>query len=84
MNLSRERIGGFSTSELRLLNMLANQAAVAISNASLHQSISKKAYTDTITGLANRRALDEHLESELINARRTNSPFAVIMLDLDG
>jgi diguanylate cyclase (GGDEF)-like protein len=84
MNLSREKTGGFSTAELRLLNMLANQAAVAISNASLHQSISRKAYTDTITGLANRRALDEHLESEIINARRTNSSFAVIMIDLDG
>ena len=84
MNLSRDKTGGFSPSELRLLHMLANQAAVAISNASLHQSISKKAYTDTITGLANRRALDEHLESEIINARRTNSSFAVIMMDLDG
>lgn len=84
MNLSRDKAGGFSTSELRLLHMLANQAAVAISNASLHQSISKKAYTDTITGLANRRALDEHLESEIINARRTKSSFAVIMMDLDG
>lgn len=84
MNLSREKTGRFSTAELRLLDMLANQAAVAISNASLHQSISRKAYTDTITGLANRRALDEHLESEIINARRTNSPFAVVMMDLDG
>ena len=84
MNLSRDKTGGFSTAELRLLHMLANQAAVAISNASLHQSISKKAYTDTVTGLANRRALDEHLESEIISARRTNSTFAVIMMDLDG
>jgi len=84
MNLSRDNIGGFSTAELRLLHMLANQAAVAISNASLHQSISKKAYTDTVTGLANRRALDEHLESEIISARRINSTFAVIMMDLDG
>ena len=84
MNLSRDKTGGFSTSELRLLHMLANQAAVAISNASLHQSISKKAYTDTVTGLANRRALDEHLESEIIGARRTNSTFAVVMMDLDG
>jgi diguanylate cyclase (GGDEF)-like protein len=84
MNLSREKTGRFSTAESRLLDMLANQAAVAISNASLHQSISRKAYTDTITGLANRRALDEHLESEIINARRTNSPFAVVMMDLDG
>jgi diguanylate cyclase (GGDEF)-like protein len=84
MNLSRDKTGGFSTAELRLLHMLANQAAVAISNASLHQIVSKKAYTDTITGLANRRALDEHLEAEVINARRTNSTFAVIMMDLDG
>ena len=72
MNLSRHSTGSFLTSELRLLN------------ASLHQSISKKAYTDTITGLANRRALDEHLEAEIINSRRTNSMFAVIMMDLDG
>jgi len=84
MNLSRYKTGSFSATELRFLHMLANQAAVAISNASLHQSVSKKAYTDTITGLANRRALDEHLESEIINARRTNSSFAVVMMDLDG
>jgi diguanylate cyclase (GGDEF)-like protein len=84
MNLSRDKTGGFSMSELRLLHMLANQASVAIYNASLHQSVSKKAYTDTVTGLANRRALDEHLEAEIINARRTNSKFAVIMMDLDG
>ena len=84
MNLSRDHVGGFSMSELRLLYMLANQASVAIYNASLHQSVSKKAYTDTVTGLANRRALDEHLESEIISARRTNSNFAVIMMDLDG
>lgn len=84
MNLSREKTGRFSVAELRLLDMLANQAAVAIFNARLHQSISRKAYTDTITGLANRRALDEHLDSEIINARRTNYPFAVVMMDLDG
>lgn len=84
MNLSRHSTGGFSPAELHLLNMLADQAAVAISNASLHQMVSKKAYTDTITGLANRRALDERLESEMINARRNNLSFAVVMMDLDG
>lgn len=84
MSLSRDKTGGFSTAELRLLHMLANQAAVAISNARLHQSISRKAYTDTVTGLANRRALDEYLESEVLSAYRTNSTFAVIMMDLDG
>jgi diguanylate cyclase (GGDEF)-like protein len=84
MNLSRSIIGGFTLSETRLLNLLSDQAAVAISNASLHQMVSKQAMSDTITGLPNRRALDEHLEHEVLFAQRTKSQFAVIMMDLDG
>jgi diguanylate cyclase (GGDEF)-like protein len=84
MNLSRSTTGGFSPSELRLLSLLSDQAAVAISNASLHQMISRQAYSDTLTGLPNRRALDERLEAEVISARRNNYSFAVMMMDLDG
>ena len=84
MNLSRSTLGGFSASELRLLTLLSDQAAVAISNASLHQMISRQAYSDTLTGLPNRRALDERLEEEVQSARRNNYSFAVIMMDLDG
>lgn len=84
MNLSRSKLGPFSPSELRLLGLLADQAAVAISNASLHQLISRQAYSDTLTGLPNRRALDERLEEEVLAARRSNYSFAVIMMDLDG
>ena len=84
MNLSRSILGGFSSSELRLLTLLSDQAAVAISNASLHQMISRQAYSDTLTGLPNRRALDERLEEEVQSARRNNYSFAVIMMDLDG
>ena len=84
MNLSRSTTGGFSNSELRLLSLLSDQAAVAISNASLHQIISHQAYSDTLTGLPNRRALDERLEEEVQSARRNNYSFAVIMMDLDG
>jgi diguanylate cyclase (GGDEF)-like protein len=84
MNVSRSTVGGFSASELRLLSLLSDQAAVAISNASLHQMISRQAYSDTLTGLPNRRALDERLEEEVASARRSNYSFAVIMMDLDG
>ena len=84
MNLSRTTRGGFSSSELRLLGLLADQAAVAISNASLHQTVSRQAYSDIVTGLPNRRALDERLEEEVINSRRSGNTFAVIMLDVDG
>jgi diguanylate cyclase (GGDEF)-like protein len=84
MNVSRSILGGFSASELRLLSLLADQASVAISNASLHLMISRQAYSDTLTGLPNRRALDERLEEEVQSARRNNYSFAVIMMDLDG
>lgn len=84
MNLSRSTTGGFTKAEMRLLGLLADQAAVAISNASLHQMISRKAYNDSITGLPNRRALDERLEREVIQSRRTGASFSIIMMDLDG
>lgn len=84
MNLSRSIIGEFSRSELRLLELLADQAAAAISNASLHRRMTQQAYTDSITGLPNRHALDERLQEEVRYARRTNSQFSVVMMDLDG
>ena len=84
MNMARSILGGFSNSELRLLSLLSDQAAVAISNANLHQMISRQAYSDTLTGLPNRRALDERLEEEVQSARRNNYSFAVVMMDLDG
>ncbi len=84
MNLSRSTVGGFSRSEIRLLGLLADQAAVAISNARLHKQVTEQANTDSITGLPNRRALDERLQEEVRYARRIKSQFAVIMMDLDG
>jgi len=82
--MARSIVGGLPSSELRLLNLLSDQAAVAISNANLHQVISRQAYSDTLTGLPNRRALDERLEEEVQSARRNNYSFAVVMMDLDG
>jgi diguanylate cyclase (GGDEF)-like protein len=84
MNLTRSTVGNPTPSELRLLGLLSDQAAVAISNANLHQIISRQAFSDTLTGLPNRRALDERLEDEVQSARRSNYSFAVVMMDLDG
>jgi len=42
-----------------------------------------QARTDDLTGLANRRALDEEIERALARARRTQRPFAVVMVDID-
>jgi diguanylate cyclase (GGDEF)-like protein len=41
------------------------------------------ASTDSLTGLANRRSFDEHLQREWARAGRTQEPLALIILDLD-
>ncbi len=84
MNLSRSNIGGFTPAELRLLSLLADQAAVAISNARLHEMVSRQAMSDIVTGLPNRRALDERIEEEVALAQRADTQLAVLMMDLDG
>jgi len=84
MNLARPKVGGFSPAEIALLRLLADLAAVAISNARLHEAVSKQAYTDILTGLPNRRALDERLEEEVKRASRNGQPLSVAMMDLDG
>ncbi len=84
MNLSRNQTGAFKTAELRLLQMLANQASIAIINARMHEALAVQALSDTLTGLPNRRALDRRLESEVSRALRYGRSFAVLMMDLDG
>jgi len=84
MNLSRSTTGGFTRAELRLIGLLADQAAVAISNASLHKLVAEQAKTDSLTGLPNRRALEDRLQEEIRYAKRMKTQFSVVMMDLDG
>jgi diguanylate cyclase (GGDEF)-like protein len=84
MNMSRPSIGGFNTAEMRLLSLLADQAAVAVINARLHQAVSAQALSDTLTGLPNRRALDARMDSEVKRAIRYGRSFSVLMMDMDG
>lgn len=39
--------------------------------------------TDRLTSIANRRRLEEALQAEILRARRYDTPFTVIMLDID-
>lgn len=84
LNLSKTVAGPFTRSELRLMGLLADQAAVAIFNARLYNRLTQMANTDSVTGLPNRRALDERLQEEWRLSDQTQLPFSVVMMDLDG
>jgi two-component system, cell cycle response regulator len=84
MNLARTRVGEFNQSEMRLLTLLADQAAIAIINARLHEVVSRQAHSDVLTKMPNRRALDERLDKAIGHSNYSGHPFCAVMMDLDG
>jgi diguanylate cyclase (GGDEF)-like protein len=62
---------------------LAGQAVIALEAARLHRIVSNQALVDGLTGLANRRACEETLGSELARAERFPGPLSVVIADLD-
>jgi diguanylate cyclase (GGDEF)-like protein/putative nucleotidyltransferase with HDIG domain len=52
--------------------------------ARLYTRLSDASRTDPLTGLLNRTAFEELLESELERSRRTGRPLAVVVGDIDG
>jgi diguanylate cyclase (GGDEF)-like protein/PAS domain S-box-containing protein len=56
---------------------------LSLSNLRLREKLREQATLDVLTGLYNRRYLDESLARELHRALRRKSPLCVAMLDLD-
>jgi diguanylate cyclase (GGDEF)-like protein len=66
------------------LDVLAEEAAVAIARADAAVVLEEQARRDPLTGLVNRRGWEETLQAEMSRARRTRAPLSMLMLDLDG
>jgi diguanylate cyclase (GGDEF)-like protein len=83
MNLNRPREDAFSAQEIRLVEAIGAQAALAIVNARLYQQTLEVSLTDPLTGIPNRRQLFVRLEHELSRSMRFGDPLSVLMIDLD-
>ena len=55
-----------------------------LDQARLFEQVRTMAVSDPLTGLANYRRLISVLEAELDRSRRTQRPFSVVLLDMDG
>jgi len=62
---------------------LAEQVAVALMNLKLREALRNQSIRDPLTGLFNRRYMEETLEREMRRAERSHQPLGVVMLDLD-
>src|SRR5436305_1213440 len=70
----------FDDHELRLVQRLADHAAIAIENASLYRQAQQAALTDDLTGLGNTRHFNRVLPALLARG----GPVSLAVLDLDG
>lgn len=67
----------------RVGRAVADQLALAISNLNLRESLRSLAIRDPLTGLFNRRYMDEVMVREIQRARRLKSRVSVLMIDVD-
>ena len=79
----RSPVAAIGDSQASLVKLLATQGAVAIQQAALRTRVDKLQLTDPLTGLATQRFWDEELPREIARARRSESPLAVALIDMD-
>lgn len=73
----------FTEQEQLLSTTFAEQVGLSIANIRLREALRNQSIRDSVTGLFNRRYLEETLEREVHRAIRTGQTLGVIMLDLD-
>ena len=97
MNVALKRPYQFTEGEIRVLEFLGDQAAIAIQNAKLYEqaqqeiadrkkaekAIQHLANHDALTGLPNRRLFNERIDLEIARSQRNQLRFSVMLFDLD-
>jgi len=73
----------YSDHKTQLILAVAEHIALALSNLKLRETLRQQAIRDIITGLFNRRYMEETLRRELKQAERAGTSVGVIMFDID-
>jgi diguanylate cyclase (GGDEF)-like protein/PAS domain S-box-containing protein len=67
----------------RFVMTVAEHIALALANLKLRETLRSQSIRDPLTGLFNRRYMEESLEREIRRASRTGQQIGIIMLDID-
>ncbi|MCO5297662.1 MAG: diguanylate cyclase [Fimbriimonadaceae bacterium] len=68
---------------LGLFQTIAEHLSLALNSAVLFEGVERLATNDALTGIANHRSMQEFLHRRVLEARRTDQPLGVIMIDVD-
>ncbi len=83
MSIQSQLQDAYSEDQVRLLERIAIQAAIAIENARLYSEEQRLAIIDELTGIYNYRGLQELGAREVERARRFNHPLSALFFDVD-
>lgn len=82
-HLSTDNAAALDGSKRQLARTVAEQVGLAIANLNLRETLQTQSIRDALTGLFNRRYLEEALQKEIARARRHQSSVAIVMMDVD-
>lgn len=74
----------FSPPDRELFQYLTGQAALAIENVDLHETVKNESITDPLTGLSNRRRFYDTVELEVERSRRFGGRLGLLTMDVDN
>jgi diguanylate cyclase (GGDEF)-like protein len=82
---SAEKIGALNSgSRTGLLLAMTNQVALSLANLRLREALREQSLMDPLTGLYNRRVVDDWFEREIGDAVRDHRPLSVLVIDIDN
>ena len=84
LEVGASRPDGFNLESRRVLEAFALLTAITVQRSQREGEVARLALTDSVTGLANRRALDESAEREFSRSARHGRPLAFVSLNLDS
>jgi diguanylate cyclase (GGDEF)-like protein len=80
-DLDYERLG--SSDKQYILSTIAKHSGLALANLKHREHLGAQAVYDSLTGLFNRRYMEETLKRELSRVTRKKNPLGLIMADID-
>lgn len=82
-SLFEESSEGMDLDTMQLAVAMADFIALALVNIQLRETLKHEATRDSLSGLFNRRYMEETMNREISRASRYGNPLGIIMLDLD-
>jgi diguanylate cyclase (GGDEF)-like protein/PAS domain S-box-containing protein len=80
---SSHAVDGQRSAQQRLGVTVAGQIALSLASLRLRETLRDQSIRDALTGLFNRRFMQEALEREILRARRKGHPLSLLFLDID-